>query len=489
MKKRHFYLISIVFYLAVAAVYFAGKVALKEQGLEYRFWADTLARVILWCVPFVLLGVLIWHIRGYLLARGKSAAGGVLLGIFILFIIGGTLASAWEAFVFVFRMERETRMPDGNLVVSKPSEYDGLRSESYYAEPVRGVARRRFFWDEERYADSLSRIYDTRFQAVLDEELGTVYLSEDYPDIQVQVWKAGYSPDDYLDENLCYLVTSEELEKKGAAFFEGAAELTDYTVDKSASAVVDAPQAYQVTALTICEDQAEEASQKIALFIQEELLNARRADGENLWKNLDGSIFVSLKMSEKDTESYSFNIPFGRDPEYDWVYDENVEPEAILERLEQEFSYYRQQRKYSGVSTERENEDGTEVKDVPEVDTQSIYNQINDGFVAIYVSALAGDPDTRFLTDQDAKGNMETIVYEDESTVRFLRYDRESKNENCLLYVYYEADKYEDGSYSPSEARILDMYAYVPETGEVIVSGKKTWSDVGSAEYREATGE
>lgn len=171
------------------------------------------------------------------------------------------------------------------------------------------------------------------------------------------------------------------------------------------------------------------------------------------------------------------------------MYDENVEPEAILERLEQEFSYYRQQRKYSGVSTERENEDGTEVKDVPETDTQSIYNQINDGFVAIYVLALAGDPDTRFLTDQDAKGNMETIVYEDESVVRFLRYDRESKNENCLLYVYYESDKYEDGSYSPTEARILDMYAYVPETGEVIVSGKKTWSDVGSAEYREATGE
>lgn len=266
MKKRHFYLITIVFYLAIAAVYFAGEILLKEQGLEYRLWVDIAARLILWCVPFVLLGVLIWHIRGYLLARGKNAAGGVLLGIFILFIIGSTLASVWEAFVFVFRMESETRMPDGNLVVSKPLEYDSLRSDSYYAEPVWGVARRRFFWDEERYADSLSRIYDTRFQAFSDEKLGTVYQSEAYPEIKVQVWRAGYSPDDYLDENLRYLVTSEELEKKGAEFFGEAAELTDYTVDKSASATVDAPQAYQVTALTIYEDQAKEASQKIALL-------------------------------------------------------------------------------------------------------------------------------------------------------------------------------------------------------------------------------
>ena len=80
-------------------------------------------------------------------------------------------------------------------------------------------------------------------------------------------------------------------------------------------------------------------------------------------------------------------------------------------------------------------------------------------------------------------------VYEDDDKVRFLVYDRVSKNEKCLLYVYHEADKASDGSYSLQEARILDMYAYVIDTGEVIDSGRQAWGDVGTSEYREATGE
>ena len=42
---------------------------------------------------------------------------------------------------------------------------------------------------------------------------------------------------------------------------------------------------------------------------------------------------------------------------------------------------------------------------------------------------------------------------------------------------------------SLQEARILDMYAYVIDTGEVIDSGRQAWGDVGTSEYREATGE
>ena len=81
------------------------------------------------------------------------------------------------------------------------------------------------------------------------------------------------------------------------------------------------------------------------------------------------------------------------------------------------------------------------------------------------------------------------LVYEDDDKVRFLVYDRVSKNEKCLLYVYHEADKAPDGSYSLQEARILDMYAYVIDTGEVIDSGRQAWGDVGTSEYREAIGE
>ena len=78
----------------------------------------------------------------------------------------------------------------------------------------------------------------------------------------------------------------------------------------------------------------------------------------------------------------------------------------------------------------------------------------------------------------------ERVLYEDDEVIRYLRYDRLSKNGKCCLYVYYEDTK--DGS---ADTRILDMYAYDTETGEVIDSGRRAWADVGTPEYREATGE
>ena len=133
---------------------------------------------------------------------------------------------------------------------------------------------------------------------------------------------------------------------------------------------------------------------------------------------------------------------------------------------------------------------GDDVEEAPEGQDQTeFYNQINDGYVAIYSGYMADADGARFQTTQDAKGNSRMLVYEDDDKVRFLVYDRVSKNEKCLLYVYHEADKASDGSYSLQEARILDMYAYVIDTGEVIDSGRQAWGDVGTSEYREATGE
>lgn len=57
--------------------------------------------------------------------------------------------------------------------------------------PVYGIARQKFTWDTEHYAQSLSRIYDTEFVPVMDERKGQVYISEDYPDVKVQVWGRG----------------------------------------------------------------------------------------------------------------------------------------------------------------------------------------------------------------------------------------------------------------------------------------------------------
>ena len=123
------------------------------------------------------------------------------------------------------------------------------------------------------------------------------------------------------------------------------------------------------------------------------------------------------------------------------------------------------------------------------VSEQYINDKINDGLVAIYTEISEPADGYEFKTSWSAKGEAGAVIYEDDQIVRFIRYDRQSDNGECCLYVYYEADKAEDGTYSPGDARILGMYAYVMEPGEVIDSGRKAWADPGTEEYRKAVGE
>lgn len=53
----------------------------------------------------------------------------------------------------------------------------------------------------------------------------------------------------------------------------------------------------------------------------------------------------------------------------------------------------------------------------------------------------------------------------------------------CELFVLYRSI---EGS---SDEAIVDMYAAEPDTGEVVRSGRKAWSDVGTRAYRDLTGE
>ena len=152
-------------------------------------------------------------------------------------------------------------------------------------------------------------------------------------------------------------------------------------------------------------------------------------------------------------------------------------------------------RQFPEMYEERTNPDTGEPEEhgnpvtVDAYDEQVEASKITDGLVAIYVSEFSGDPANNYRTYWSTHGDPEAILYEDDQMVRYLRYDRISTNEECFLYVYYEAEKAEDGSWSATDASILDMYAYVMDDGTVIESGKKAWSDAGTDDYRTATGE
>lgn len=114
--------------------------------------------------------------------------------------------------------------------------------------------------------------------------------------------------------------------------------------------------------------------------------------------------------------------------------------------------------------------------------------RIKKGYRTIYDTCFQ-EEGYSFTEDYDAKGNSRAILKEDENSVEYLVYDRESQNGLCGLYVYYRAPRAADGSWSPMDAEILEIYAYVYAGDSVISSGKTGWSDAGSEEYRDATGE
>lgn len=113
--------------------------------------------------------------------------------------------------------------------------------------------------------------------------------------------------------------------------------------------------------------------------------------------------------------------------------------------------------------------------------------RIDDGYQMIRSKIF---PDLYISEERyDAKGNSYYVMKEDASSLEYLAYDRDSKNGKCGLYVLYQVSKDSDGSYSPSDATIEDIYAYNYVSGVVVDSGRKSWSDAGSDEYRQMTGE
>ena len=98
MKKstKIVFMAVVIAYVAVIIGYFLGKLTIQSIGLEYRFWVETIFRIIVWFVPVLLIGVLL--LLGCI-NQWKKKSGSKWVLTIILTLYG--LAATYLSFIYI----------------------------------------------------------------------------------------------------------------------------------------------------------------------------------------------------------------------------------------------------------------------------------------------------------------------------------------------------------------------------------------------------
>lgn len=318
--------IGIIVYFAIVICYYIGKCAANRNGLEYFTWVNALFYFIVWFIPLLAIGI---ALRCIYIERRKNSRwakwhwtilgisyAAVTVIIFLLYILCAALF-----------LHTDEKMPDGNYVVTFA---DGMESNYYFAEPAGFFFRREIVFDDARVADSLSKIYNLNFQTQTADNGSTVFVPEEYPDVEVRICYYGHQEYDYLDTDMPFTLTSAMLEKHKDIFEYYGVELDPLLLDFGEISEDDAASCYGVL---ITEENAENAACAIAEFIRRTLTEDKRSDGQSYWKGIDGSIFLLSENLETGEIESLRNIPFSLTPDYSWKYDKNVSNDEIREEI------------------------------------------------------------------------------------------------------------------------------------------------------------
>lgn len=302
---------------------------LSARQIELRLWVQDWYHVILWLFPVIMIEVLILQVRNYFVSQSRKARSGLMVAGSIFYSLIAFIFLVMQFIGYSFNRDSETTMKDGNLRIGRTDA--GYVVDVDYAEPVTVFARKCFTWDPKRYAESLSKIYDTEFIYVGDDSGYPTFYSDDYPNIYPKV----YGIDDEIDEDLRYLVTSSRLQEEWETYFTHGEDLVRYVPEKYYGTESERSPVY---ALVVYRDKQGETSEDIAAFIKGECESAKRPDGKGLYDNLNGSIYLLFK-DEPDGEILSTrNIPYGKKTQ-SWIYDAAVTAEDILFDISREFEF------------------------------------------------------------------------------------------------------------------------------------------------------
>ncbi|MBQ9142036.1 MAG: hypothetical protein IJX63_09640 [Lachnospiraceae bacterium] len=405
----------------------------------------------------------------YKVLDGKTGLK-VVLGIIVVWVYVHWM---FLSFLIILSNTQEEVYLTRHLLETDETTYTKGGCYRYY-QPIAFFFKRPTMLTEALQIEYLEKKYDRTFIA-LDEHL---FFVEENPLVEVVVWDAGMELSDnyvealwqyYVEEgceflgvNRDYYVIEDRRGTPGWVYMEleDEADIGAFAID--ACALMQ-----YVAASTNFFEKYERA---YLYFYQN--------DGEDL---ITGCIpfgqLGKLKYLQKDYYLYPEQVFELLQSEY------QKEKEYLVKQRKQDY-HWKLEQQLKEQSTPEPVEAETNLEDMAQLIFEEVLSESDVGYL--------------YQVKYNAKGNLyidlgsrlagETGDKSSEGYYRFtLVYDRTSKNGACELFVlykeHYTKEDVNDG------CAFLDIYAVEIDTGKVIASDKQAWSEVGTEEYREATGE
>lgn len=474
---------AILFWMA--AIYLVGAATLSSFGLEYRFWVDSLGKLLcMQVIPLWLIGLGIWALWSRF--QGKSAARWLIR---LLGAVAGIVYLGWWFLTFlyiVFNTNEEHYLGGGMLSVvisniPNPTSYD-------LYERVGLFFRRDSSLTQEAAVNFLEEKYKREFFPVETDDT-ILFADMERPDVTVEVrFINGEIQDDY-PQTLADYYLLEGWQTMGLnrkyQFLQTDSNRERFCIilDKREDCTAFAEDTYNLVQYVLKQD--------------------------SLLKKYDVCLFYTSTEYEGDY----VRLHFGRDK--DWEQLSTMEYGSDIKKMAQVliWGYDSMRLRDTYEKLENAQADGSvtdgmsdsnpkpKLTPQPSPTPQRTEREMAEGEFpdqckaaeAIWNAELK-DLGYEYEPGFNAKGNLviwlgklpaDNLQSDTEESNYYLTYDRESKNGNCFLFVLSEVP---EGN-GLNDAYLREFYACEKETLKVVAGKKTGWAQPGCEEYREITGE
>ena len=425
---------SSLMYLVLSAV-------LPYTKLSLRTWADVLGKIMTELIlPFLILVIITLWVQQtdkiHLMLKG-------ILTIAVMAVYG--VGAFCVVFAILFGVQEERRISQTLLVTNEAiflqeSRYDYYRPVAlFFKTPAELTTEVKISYLEDKYGREFME--DT----LSDAEI----CDKEFPDVKVCVYLESMKlKDDYINGRVLRYLTKGYQSLKMERDFE----ITKVYDDRNGFFGLRLDGEEDIAAL------AEDISRLICLVVDE----------TDFFAEQRGILYFLCGEGDNQTKKA---LPFGKLSKGDGLPDNYYRDVDQIEKIIREWYGIHTKKLYQSDNQQRK-----------DVHTKPQKSDVEDAAEVLYAAVFAEEGYSYKLCF-NAKGNLYIDLGTKEEYQYLLVYDRISKNGSCKLFVLYRSSE------DSSNDAIVDMYAVEEETKKVIASGKKRWSDVGTKEYRELTGE